>query len=317
MASQLERLYKKYASGHICSEEFNELRDMIDGISNECLWNVMLSNSGEDVYEPMASEMKEMIRARLWRRLLRTRLKSCMRYVAAVAVVVVLIAGSIALGINSRTVPSQEFTASIPAGSRTNLTLPDRSKVQLNSASELDFEWDTDGERTVRLNGEAYFDVAKDIEHTFRVFVSDIEVEVHGTSFNVNAYDDNNITVSLVSGKVSLGGGGLKGRKYFMEPGEKAVYSRAEGSVRISKADMNVDTGWTRGDLVFKSKRLSEVIAMIECRYGVEIDVKCDSLTNDMLTGKFSNEDVDDVLASLSDMYKFRYRIKKNRITIY
>ena len=80
---------------------------------------------------------------------------------------------------------------------------------------------------------------------------------------------------------------------------------------------MSIETGWTRGDLVFKRKKLSEVIAMIERRYGVEIEIQCDSISNDTLTGKFSNEDVSDVLSSLSDMYKFKYTIKKNRITIY
>ena len=56
---------------------------------------------------------------------------------------------------------------------------------------------------------------------------------------------------------------------------------------------------------------------MIERRYGVEIEIQCDSISNDTLTGKFSNEDVTDVLSSLSDMYNFKYTIKKNRITIY
>ncbi|HJG89367.1 FecR family protein [Barnesiella viscericola] len=317
MISRFKQLYRKYVNGHIGLEEFKELRGSIDNVSDDCLWNAMIENADGCGFVPMSDEMKEAVKHRLRHSVMRLRLRSYFKYAAAAVISVLLITAAVTIGINIRTIPAQEFTASIPAGSHTNLTLPDRTRVQLNSASELNFEWDTEGERTVRLYGEAYFDVAKDREHTFRVLVSDMEVEVHGTSFNVNAYDDDNITVSLVSGKVSLGGSGLKGNKYIMQPGEKATYSRTDGSVLISKADMSIETGWTRGDLVFKRKKLSEVIAMIERRYGVEIEIQCDSISNDTLTGKFSNEDVTDVLSSLSDMYNFKYTIKKNRITIY
>ena len=102
-----------------------------------------------------------------------------------------------------------------------------------------------------------------------------------------------------------------------MRPGEKAVYNRADGSLSIAKADIDIETGWLRGDIAFEQKKLSDVIAMIERRYGVEIEMQCDSLADDTMTGVFSNEDLSDVLASLSNMYKFKYKINKNRITIY
>lgn len=70
-------------------------------------------------------------------------------------------------------------------------------------------------------------------------------------------------------------------------------------------------------DLVFEHKKFSDVIAMIERRYGVVIEIKCDSIAEDPLSGTFRNEDIYDVFATLSDMYKFEYKIKKNHITIY
>lgn len=312
MLSHFKELYNKYVSGRIDPEEFQTLRGSIDVVSDDFLWSVMLEDSNENsqALSIMPKEMKAAVKRNLFRSIMRRRFMSFSRYAAVLLV-------AVAVALVTRVVPNQEFSASIPSGSRTSLVLPDMSKVQLNSASEITFDWDTEGERTVRLYGEAFFDVAKDAEHTFRVFISDIEVEVHGTSFNVNAYGDENITISLVSGQVSIVGSGLKGKSYVMRAGEKAVYNCADGTVSIGKADMNVETGWTRGDLVFAHKKFSDVIAMIERHYGVEIDVRSDTLANDQLTGTFRNEDISDVIANLSNMYRFKYKIEKNHITIY
>ncbi len=317
MFSKFKQLYSKYTDGKIGIEEFRELRSSMEKVSDDYLWGAMLENAVDFNVSAMPNEMKNAVKNRLHRSVMRMRFITYSRYAAAAVVAVMLVTAAVFLGIDMQPIPSQEFTVSIPAGSQTNVTLPDKTAVQLNSESELAFEWDTEGERIVRLNGEAYFNVAKDKEHTFRVLVSDIEVEVHGTSFNVNAYDDDNITVSLVSGKVSLVGNGLKGNVYTMQPGEKAVYNRTDGVITISRSDSNVEIGWTRGRLTFKSKKLSEVFAMIERRYGVAIDIQCELPVDDTISGTFSNEDISYVLSSLSEMYKFQYEIKNKHITIY
>ena len=289
----------------------------MEKVSDDYLWGAMLENAVDINVSAMPNEMKNAVKNRLHRSVMRMRFITYSRYAAAAVVAVMLVTAAVLLGIDMQPISSQEFTVSIPAGSQTNVTLPDKTAVQLNSESELAFEWDTEGERIVRLNGEAYFNVAKDKKHTFRVLVSDIEVEVHGTSFNVNAYDDDNITVSLVSGKVSLVGNGLKGNVYTMQPGEKAVYNRTDGVITISRSDSNVEIGWTRGRLTFKSKKLSEVFAMIERCYGVAIDIQRELPVDDTISGTFSNEDISYVLSSLSKMYKFQYEIKNKHITIY
>lgn len=318
MLSRFKQLYKKYTGGNIQPEEFKEMHCSLESVSDDNLWTAMLESADDAPVTPMPQAMKNEVKRNLRRSVISQRIKSYARYAAAV-IALIFITSAVILGINAphATSSMQEFTASIPAGSRTNLTLPDGTRVQLNAASELTFGWDTKGERVAHLCGEAFFDVAKDPDHAFRVIVSDVEIEVHGTSFNVNAYDNKNISVALVNGKVSLCGSGLRGNAYIMQPGEKAVYNNEDRSFSISRAEMNVETGWTRGNLVFKHKKLSEVIAMVERRYGVEIEMQCDSLSDDTLTGKFGNEDITDVLSSLSNMYKFKYTIKKNHITIY
>ena len=200
MFSKFNQLYSKYTDGKIGIEEFRELRSSMEKVSDDYLWGAMLENAVDINVSAMPNEMKNAVKNRLHRSVMRMRFITYSRYAAAAVVAIMLVTAAVLLGIDMQPISSQEFTVSIPAGSQTNVTLPDKTAVQLNSESELAFEWDTEGERIVRLNGEAYFNVAKDKKHTFRVLVSDIEVEVHGTSFNVNAYDDDNITVSLVSG---------------------------------------------------------------------------------------------------------------------
>lgn len=317
MSSQFKSLYHRYASGHIDVSDFERLRSDMPQVSDESLWEAMLDNApvGEPV--PMPAEMKLDVAANLRKSVIRRRLSAWLRYGAAACVLAVAAVSVGVILLGDHTKPVQEMTAAIPAGSRSTLTLPDGTKVQLNSASELSFDFDTDEARTVRLRGEAYFDVTKDKDRPFRVMVSDIAVEVHGTSFNINAYNPNSIETSLVSGSVSLGGPGLKGRTYQMSPGEKAVYNRAQGSITIAPTDVASSTAWLNGVMVFDKMPLREVIASIERSYGVEIELRRMELAGDTMTGSFRSEDINNVMSSLEKIYKFKYTIDKNHIVIY
>lgn len=317
MSSQFKNLYRRYASGHIGVSDFEKLRGDIPQVSDESLWEAMLENAPEGEPVPMPLEMKQEVAASLRKSVIRRRMSAWLRYGAAAAIVAVVAfsTGIILLGGHAK--PSQELTAAIPAGSRSTLTLPDGSKVQLNSASELSFDYSSDDARVVRLRGEAYFDVAKDKDRPFRVLVSDIEVEVHGTSFNINAYNPNRIETSLVSGSVSLGGTGLKGRSYQMSPGEKAIYNRSDGAITIAPTDVAASTAWLNGVMIFDKMPLKEVIASIERSYGVDIELRRKELAGDTMTGSFRSEDINNVMSSLEKIYKFKYTIDKNHIVIY
>lgn len=318
VSSQFKTLYHRYASGHIEVSDFERLRADMPQVSDENLWETMLENAPEGEPLPMPADMKQDVAANLRKAVFRRRLSAWVRYgVAACTLAAAAVSAGMLIWPGAHSRPAQELTAAIPAGSRSTMTLPDGTKVQLNSASELSFDWDTDNARIVRLRGEAYFDVAKDKDRPFRVMVSDIEVEVHGTSFNINAYNPNRIETSLISGSVSLGGHGLKGHTYQMSPGEKAVYNRADGAITIAPADVAASTAWLNGEMVFDKMPLREVIANIERSYGVSIELRRKELAGDTMTGSFRSEDINNVMSSLEKIYKFKYTIDKNHIVIY
>lgn len=318
MLSHFKKIYNSYISGHLRADDIAALREGIETTPDNQLWNIMLESETLPDRIPVG-HIPEATRLRISRKLRRTALRSRIltlsRYAAAL-----ILAGAVAavvlLGIN-RPDSSRDLTAVVMPGNRTELFLPDGSKVKLNSVSELSYDCNDRNRRVVRLTGEAYFDVAKDADRPFIVEVGDMNIEVHGTSFNVNAYNLQRVETALVSGSVSITGEALKGRSYKLRPGEIAVFNAGSGAISISNSDMSLATGWTRGRLVFEDEPLAEVIRRIERWYGVDIELKRPGISSDRLTGAFQREDISDVLESLSAAYNFKYTINKNHITIY
>lgn len=120
----------------------------------------------------------------------------------------------------------KNFVVYADKGQRSNLVLPDGTKVWLNSDSKLEYD-NTYGvkERKIRLTGEAYFEVAKDKEHRFLVSTGLMDVEALGTAFNVQSYpNEDEITTTLLEGKVKIP---LPDKRLFCCPINKPVLAKA------------------------------------------------------------------------------------------
>ncbi|MDE6305865.1 MAG: FecR domain-containing protein [Muribaculaceae bacterium] len=315
MIPQFKKLYRSYASGTITADEMPEFRSQLGSTSDDELWSMMLDASCYAHETGMPQAMKSLVADRLHVMIMRRRWYAVLRYAAAAAVV--LCAGLGFHSLYTAPVPGQMLTTAVKAGSKSELTLPDGTRVQLNSASSVSFDIDDRHARTVRLTGEAFFDVAKDPKRPFRVMVGDMQVEVHGTTFNVNAYNVDRIETSLITGKVTISDPVLPAKSYTLSPGEKAVFCRADSSISISRADMHLATGWMEEYLVFDGEPLWSVVERIERWYGVDIELRRKDISSDSLTGSFRHENIHNVIYSLSLQYKFRYKIDKDHIIIY
>lgn len=146
--------------------------------------------------------------------------------------------------------------------------------------------------------------------------INDLQIEVVGTSFNVKTYKKDIVETSLLSGRIRISGGSLP-HEYTLSPGQKATYSAMDRTLRISKADAHVEAGWRDNYLIFESTPLIDVIAQIERWYGVEIRLHHKQIAQDLLSGSFRNESIQNVIRSLSIQYGFKYEIHKDIITIY
>lgn len=315
MISQLKNIYRRYIDRQLSPAEFRQFRDGLDSIQDDDLWSVMLNTDSEgetDVVMPTG--IKHDVLQHLRRMILRRRVWIVTRYAAAV--ILAAGAGLGLLALWNTPAPSHLIAASVAAGSKSEIVLPDGTKVQLNGASSVKCDLESRDCRTVSLQGEAFFDVAKDPDRPFRVQVADMQIEVRGTSFNVNAYDPDVVETSLITGKVTISGRNIPG-EYHLEKGDKAVYRRSDGSVSIDKADLHLATGWLDEYLIFDSEPLEDVIRKVERWYGVEIEMRCATTGDDRLSGSFRHENIHNVMESLSIQYKFSYEIDKDRIIIY
>lgn len=155
----------------------------------------------------------------------------------------------------------------VPVATEYRLEMADGSVVYLNADSRLKYpEVFTGGERKVYLEGEAYFEVAKDESLPFTVVAKGVEVRVLGTHFNVNAYPEKaQVTTTLVEGRVEVSSGE---RHAVLSPGVQAVASERE--LELQEVDVREYVGWKDGLFVFSRMPLEEIMRQVYRWYGLE-----------------------------------------------
>ncbi len=160
----------------------------------------------------------------------------------------------------------------IPRGGEFSLTLSDGTEVYMNADSKLRFPTKFGrNERVVELEGEAYFQVARNEKSPFIVKVASMEIEVLGTEFNVSAYpEDAVIQTTLVRGSVEVSSE-KSGESVILHPGEQSALNRENNSLNVSTVDVSYVMAWKEGRLRFKEKPLREVMKIISRWYDVEV----------------------------------------------
>lgn len=223
-------------------------------------------------------------------------------------------------------------------GAKSRLLLPDGSVVWLNSGSRISYPANfTDSLREVELEGEAYFDVAKDAKRPFVVLTRDINIKVLGTVFNVKCYpEDNRTEATLVRGLVQISktGGGDQ-EAFLLHPHEKVVVNR--GLERISsntgiavpnnmvirqlkesvKDTSMTEIAWVYNKLVFDGEDFREMAAEIERWYNVKIVINDSTVAGYRFHAKFENESISEVLSALRLSLPFTFKINNNEVNIY
>jgi hypothetical protein len=165
----------------------------------------------------------------------------------------------------------QRVTLNTPRGGQYRVTLSDGTRVWLNAASSLTYPTVFDGkDRSVTLNGEAYFEVAHNPSQPFIVHTQDEDVKVLGTSFNVNCYKDENRTVTtLTTGSVRLDSRDAA-QTMELHPGEQAVLDNT--TFTVATVDVSLYTAWKDGDFRFQATPLTEVMRQIGRWYDLDVD---------------------------------------------
>ena len=315
MKALFKDLYRQYLEKGVSPTDFGQFKEELNHIPDEELWNVMIDMEKDATTEiGMPPMMKKQIRKEMHQIIWRRRWIQITKYAAVIALLVTSSLGVYSLLNTPET--QQMITANVTSGSKSEIILPDGTKVQLNGATTITYDVNSSKQRLVQLSGEAFFDVAKNPDCPFRVIANGLQIEVVGTSFNVNTYKKGVVETSLLTGQIKISGGSLP-QEYILTPGEKATYSSINNALKITQADVHVETGWCDDYLIFDSEPLIDVIEEIERWYGVEIELRCPQIGQDLLSGSFRHENIQNVIHSLSLQYKFKYEIHKDKITIY
>lgn len=203
-----------------------------------------------------------------------------------------------------------------PNGGQYQINLPDGSKVWLNAGSSLVFpNHFTHNERKVQLHGEAYFEIAHDKNKPFWVVTDKQSIKVLGTKFNVNAYSDQNHTItSLVEGSVSLHPQGNNTQVRLLKPGQRA--SLVGHHLTIEKYEVENDIAWKNGLFVFSNESIRAVMTKIARWYNIEINYR-DNVTTDLYNGTISKFDkVENILSMLEKTNTVRFEIQGKTILV-
>lgn len=208
----------------------------------------------------------------------------------------------------------QEITS--PPGIRSQILLPDGTKVWLNAESSIKFNIPFDQtQRDIALSGEAFFDVHKNPEVPFVVKSGNVAVSVLGTRFNFKAFDqENKVEVVLEEGKINLKtSNDLPGQEVMMNPGERAVYDKTENLTHITNGKIDKYIAWHSGRLVFDDTPLPEVAAQLDRWYGIEVVLEGPQIENYKITTTFENESLNQVLdlLELSSPIEVKYENAK------
>ena len=207
-----------------------------------------------------------------------------------------------------------------PYGSKTEMILPDGSKVWLNAGSKLKYPNDfNSNNRDVLLEGEAFFQVEKNKSLPFVVNALGLDVKVVGTTFNVKAYEsENTITTILVEGKVLL-----ESEKYRFEkevemcPSQKAVFSKTDRKLVIADLeDVYSEISWKDNLLIIKGEELVDLAVKLERKYDVSIRFDSEDVKEYKFTGTLKDETIQQVLDVIKFSAPIDYHINGKNIVL-
>jgi len=213
-------------------------------------------------------------------------------------------------------------TIKIPYGKKFRLQLSDGTFVHLNSGTTLKYpvKFIAGENRQVFLDGEAFFDVAKDKKHPFIVNADELNVRVLGTHFNVSNYPEDTATdVVLVEGSVGMYQSNQEfdaAKNTILKPGFRGSFNKENAKISTKAVITDIYTSWINGGLTFRNMTFKNIITKLERRYNVTIINRNEKLANEKFNASFKEESIENVMSYFNEIHGINYTIKNNQILI-
>lgn len=292
-----------------------EAKEELFQFYQECLENA--SDELEDdiqqrMLEHVRLKIKEAEQARQVRRL-------SVRYkIAQVAAACIFVCFGISLYLLQVREPasSKDLIVKVDRGQKASMELPDGTLVWLNSDTKMKYNNSYNHKnRVLQLDGEAYFEVAKDREKPFIVKVDDMEIEALGTAFNVKAYSaDNHISATLMEGSIAVTS---DNESNILNPNENISYDRStHQSVKTTLMNTDLISAWRSGRIVFGGETLGEAASMLERIYNIRIIFETEDIKEYTFLGTIRNNSLSNVFEIMSLTVPISYSISDSSVII-
>lgn len=274
---------------------------------------------GEEHFQVNHKIPSDVIYSNILKRLKTQKLKRRIFQAAALLIPFILVAASF-FYVNSKVdllAVNEYDEIYVPKGERMQVIFQDGSKVYLNSESRIRYPRKFGlNERKVELEGEGWFDIAKNPNRPFIVDLNCLRVKVMGTIFDVKAYpNENDISVVLESGSVELKT--VMSNSINMIPGDKAVYNRSSGRCKILHPDnYKLSSAWKQNVLVFNNSSLSDVIVTLSRAYNVNFIVEDSVALSYTYTITTNSKNLAFLLKELEMITPVRFIINENDIRV-
>lgn len=290
--------------------------------------NTMPENELNEAFDKVMSsaDRREKAQSAIMRFGLRQRIRRIALTCASAAAMLIFVPW-ITLKLNDRIAEKQTAVVESPKlcevsthnGETREIILPDNSRITLNAGSVLIYpEKFSSTERTVFLSGEAIFEVTHNETLPFMVNTTDLTIQVHGTTFNVNAYPEaRGTSATLCEGSISATLKG-SGESILMVPDERLDYDRQTGKSSILRVNSAEDTAWKRGDMCFRSENIHTIVKAIERKYGINTYITSGKYDDMILTAKFiQGESMEQMLGAICKLVPgMKYSIENGCIYI-
>jgi transmembrane sensor len=205
-------------------------------------------------------------------------------------------------------------TIKTPRGGQYQVVLPDGTKVWLNALSSVTFPVSFNGDkRNVKIEGEAYLEVFKNRKQPFEVEINGMKVEVLGTHFNVNAYDDL-LKTTLLEGSVKVSN---IYKTVVIKPGQQASVGVRQRSIDINQVNTDEVIAWKNGYFNFADESLESIMHKVALWYNVEVDYESPELKKLRFMGIISrSRNLSEVLNIMKLTGNVNFKIENRRLLV-
>jgi len=327
----MRELEHKYRKDELSPEELLRLQDLVNSSGDD-----ELSASMHDVWmsgETPFSDIKDIDLDRVKQRIdtqisdkrkhFRITGISAKRIFNAAVVLLFLTLGTSTLYYYRQSSQIEEKSIVIYTGEneRANLTLPDGTSIMLNEASRLSYNPRSfnKNSRQITFEGEAYFEVFKDINRTFQIESKGLKVTVLGTAFNLWVRENEQTAeLSLKEGCVNFEST-MSGDAVILNTGEKTILDQISGKIIVVRSEVDTinDFSWIQGEMIFRDASFYEVLSAIEKSYKMQFvtsEIAIDS--EDLFTGTITTKNIGEALEIIELSYNIKAIRKGDVVTL-